>query len=276
MSKRLPILLLFLSLGFSSAALAQPGDDYPTYDPSRELYMGLTAQLLAEDIKHLYGGEHWNDSLLISFDYVAYTRDTVETVRYHQEWNRLTDEALLSGTLDDGRRFAVRFSDLSNREGVMYVDSVPIAEAFQKPALNTAYNQLMYHMHWMLLPVQLVDSGVVLERLKDTSVGGKRVATLRATIAGDSGSPNTTFLIYVNPTYKNIERWRVSHNGSEQEYIWRLYQRVEPFLISTKRYTEDFKTYIQFENIRIEVLDKDRITQLEEGRRSERPEQSVR
>lgn len=226
--------------------------------------MGLAAQLLAEDIKHLYGGDSWNDSLMIAFDYVTYKKDGTQLQRFHQEWNRLTDEARFSGMLDDGRSFEVKFTSLGNRTGTMFVDSVPIPEAYQPSSLNTAYHQFMYHTRWLLLPVQLVDSGVMLERLKDTVVGDKRVATLKATFTEDSTAPKLSFLIYVNPTHKNIERWRVSYNGNEQEYIWRLYQRVTPFLISTKRYTEDFSSYVQFENIQITVLNKQMISQMEQ------------
>lgn len=265
------ILALLFSFAGVRTLYAQPdpGTEDPTYDPSQELYMGLAAQLLAEDIKHLYGGSAWNDSLLIAFDYVNYTKDGKEIVRYRQEWNRLTDEALLSGTLGDGRSFEVRFSSLRRREGVMRVDSVPIPEAFQQTSLNTAYHQFMYNTRWLLLPIQLVDSGITLERLKDTVVGDKRVATLKASFEKDSTGPSLWFLIYVNPTYKNIERWRVSYNGVEQEYIWRLYQRIDPFLLSMKRYSEDFKNYVQFENLTITLLDKQKIAELAQQKKQQ-------
>lgn len=264
MHRYLLLFAFFLPLAVTEGLYAQPTPDDPGYDPAQEQYLGLAAQLLGEDIKHLYGGEAWNDSLLLEFDYVTYTKDGQQTARYHQEWNRLTDEALFSGRLDDGRPFQVRFTSLSRREGKMIVDSVPIPEAYQSSSLNTAYHQFMYHTRWLLLPVQLVDSGVTLERLKDTIVGGKRVATLRASFEPDSSAPRLWFLIYVNPAYKNIERWRVSYNGVEREYVWRLYQRIEPFLLSTKRYAEDFQSYVQFENIKFTVPGKQGMSQLTE------------
>ena len=285
MKSSVPVVLAFLASAlltiFASPSLTaqpDPQDSYPTYDPSQKAYMGIAAQLMAEDIKHVYGGEGWNDSLWISFDYVGYTSDNVETIRYHQEWNRLTDEALLSGKLDDGRPFEVHFTSLSKREGTMLVDSTLIPKTYLSASLNTAYNQFMYNTRWLLLPVELVDSGVVLERLKDTVLSNMRLITLKVSFEEDSAAPDTYFILYVNPQFRNIERWSVHYNGSSKDYIWRLYRRVDPFLISTKRYTEDFKSYIRFENIQIRKLDKDTIAAMareKEEKVSEGKEQST-
>ncbi len=258
MQIRYSILSLILLFSVSNA-FAQPGSDYPTYDPSQQLYIDLNAKLLAEEIKQLYGGEHWNDSLLISFDFVAFTKDDVETARYRHEWNRLTDEATFSGTLDDGRTYHVHFSSYSKGEGTMVVDSIPVPDAYLERSLKSAHQQLTKNIRWLLLPVQLLDSNVILERLKDTAFAGKTVSTLKASFIEDSTISSEAFILYVNTTHKNIERWRPIQRSFGQDYIWRLYRRVGPFLMSTKRWADDFKTYIKFENIEITALTPDNL-----------------
>ena len=259
MLRQYSTLVLFLLFSVTGVSAQPDTNDYPTYDPSQSLYVDLDAQLLAEEVKQLYGGAYWNDSLLISFDFVSYTKDDKETARYHQEWNRLTDEALLSGVLDDGRDYEVRFASLSKQEGMMVVDSVPIPDAHLAQSLKTAYQQITTNVRWLMLPVQLFDPNVSVHRLQDTAFAGKGVTTLQVSFAPDSLMPYESFILYVNKAYKNIERSRPIQRGVKADYIWRLYRRVGPFLISTKRWADDFKSYIKLENIKIIQLTPDEI-----------------
>lgn len=266
MLKRYSILAAFILLAFQ-AANAQPGSDYPTYDPSQQLYMDLNARLLAEDIRQLYGGGVWSDSLIVSFDFVSYTSDDRETARHHQIWNRLTDEAVLSGVLDDNRPYEVRFTSYTHGTGTMTVDSVPIPEAYQATSLETARKQLTKNLRWLLLPMQLLDSNVHVERLQDTTFSGKSLNTLKVSFIEDSTIAAENFILYVNPVHKNIERWRPTTRGIGQDYIWRLYRRVGPFLISTKRWADDFKSYIQLENIEMIQLTPEEIAKRKESQK---------
>lgn len=254
MQTRSLFLIVFFLVCGAALLHAQP-EDYPTYDPSQALYTDLNAQLLAEEVKQRYDGKHWDDSILIEFDHVLYTKDDKEVERYHHMWNRLTDEAMLSGTLDDGRTFEVRFSNLSERTGTMIVDSVPIREEYLPTSMRTAYGQFMRNVHWLLLPVQLLDPGVILKRLPDTLFADKVNSVLSVTFEPDSAANiDQSFILYINPTFNNIERWRVTENGSSQDFIWRLYRRVKPFLFSTKRWSEDFGSYVMLENIEVTEL----------------------
>ena len=251
---------LFLGTAFCTVLFAQPGPEDSGYDPSLVDYENLAATLLAEDIKHKYGGENWTDSLSFSFDFVAYNNTHEELVRYHNEWNRLTGEALLSSTLSDGRPYEVKFSNFNACIGTMTVDSVAVPEAHLKDALRKAYDRLKNNIRWLLTPVQLLDSDIKIQLLNDSVIDGKQITPMKVNF-NDSISSASDAFIYINTNYKNIERWRVNYDGVYREYIWRLTRRIGPFLFATRLWADDFKTYIQLERIKVTSLKADAVAQ---------------
>ena len=256
-------LLLVAPLCTRLQAQLEPGD--PDYDPSLSDYQNLAATLLAEDVKYTYGGELWTDSVFVSFDFVVYNSTHEELVRYHNEWNRLTDEAVLSGTLPDGRSYEVRFSDLSQRTGTIMVDSVPVPQEHLKEALRNSYDRLNNNLRWLLTPVRLLDSGITLQLLNDSGIDGKWMTPMKVNF-NDSLSSTSHALVYINANYKNIERWRISYEGVDKEYIWRLTRRVGPYLFATRLWADDFKTYIQLERIKVKLLPDDDVAQNNNGK----------
>ena len=231
----------------------QPHPDYPTSDPSLNEYTNLAATLLAEDVKHTYGGDAWTDSLFIAFDFVVYNKKNQEVARYHNEWNRLSDEGMLIGKLSDGRVYQARFTSVGNCLGTMTIDSQEVAAEHLSAALRMACDRLNSNLHWLLTPLRLLDPGIGLELLNDSLIDGKQVTPMKV-MFNDSLSSASDVLIYINTSYKNIERWRVNYDGNYREYIWRLTRRIGPYLFATRLWAEDFQTYIQLERIRIKKL----------------------
>ena len=247
-----------------TVAKGQPQTDYPTNDPSLNEYENLAATLLAEDIRHTYGGQDWTDSLSFSFDFVVYNKQRQEVARYHNKWNRATDEGLLSGKLNDGRVYTVRFSNLSACQGTMMIDSQEVAQAILPSALHTAYERLQNNLRWLLTPQRLLDSDVTLKIQSDTTIDGKEITPMKV-IYNDSISTSTSeVLLYINSGYKNIERWRVNYDGVYREYIWRLTRRVGSLLFATRLWAEDFQTYIQLEKIKVTRVNGEEVAQGEE------------
>lgn len=244
--RSLLLLVVAIALG-TSTMLAQPSD-YPVYDPAADTYLNLATELLAEGIEERYGGDAWNDSIYVAFDYVVYTADDKEVLRYSHVWDRALDRANYAGKLIDGRPFAVTFSSFSKREGTMIVDSAQVASEHLESALRHAQSEFMHHARWLLLPLMIGDSGVARQRLNDTVVDGKNVTAVQVDFVEEDGK-KTTFLMYVNTQYYNVERWRVKTPSGEKEYVWRGYNKFGPFLVSTKRWAADFEGYIRFENV---------------------------
>ena len=232
---------------------AQPQPEYPTFDPTLADYDNIGAILLAEEVKGKYGGESWNDSVLISFDFVTYNRDGKEMKRYTNAWNRMTDEAVLAGALDDGRPFRVRFSSLSGRKGTMQVDSVDIDSAYLQEGLDIAYERLRNNFFWLLMPLDLLDTNYSMAMLADTVIGGIEYIPMHV-VLNDSTISMTDVLLYIHKAHKQIERWRINYEGIVGEYIWRRTRKVGSLVFSSRHWSADYNYYIQLERVRVRHL----------------------
>lgn len=229
---------------------AQTDPEYPSNDPAMQQYSDIAATLLAEEIRHVYGGEEWTDSLYLEFDFVAYTRDGRELVRYHNEWNRLTDEASLSGTMSGGRFYEVRFTELSSLSGTMTIDSQAIPEAHLQSGLVSGYERLTSNIRWLITPLMLLDTTGVLLMMNDSNIDGQQITPLYISYS-DTISSASGATLYVNSKHKTIDRWKINYEGEDREYIWRQTRRVGPFLFATKMWADDFQTYIMLEGIKV-------------------------
>ena len=252
---RLPATLTLLIV-ICTPLFAQPEETIPN-DPMLQEYQNITTTLLAQDVKQTYGGDAWSDSLSFAFDFVVYDKDHREIARYHNEWNRLTDEALLSGKLRDGRSYRVEFSDLSQCQGKMFLDSQEVAPAVQKSALPTYYDRLVSNFRWLLTPLRLFDPDVTLQGRNDSIVDAKP-SKLMSVVFSDTLAPSACdILLFINNDHKLIERWRMNYDGVYRQYRWQLTQRVGPFIFPTRLLDETLKTYIQFEQVQVIRIEKE-------------------
>ena len=251
-SRSIFALLLLFCFG-SNEASAQPQPEYPTFDPTLSDYDNLGALLLAEDVKGKYGGKSWGDSLLISFDFVTYAKDGTETKRYTVAWNRLTDEAVLAGKLDNGSPYRVRFSSLSRREGVMTVDSLPIDTAYMQEGLDIAHERIRTTFLWLTTPLDLLDTNYTLSMGADTVIAGTTYVPMHVDL-NDSTLKLRSILLYIHKTHKLIERWRIEFEGAAREYIWRRTRKVGRLVYNSRLWSEDFSFYVQLERVRVKEL----------------------
>ncbi len=247
------VALLLCSLGAVERSNAQPEPEYPTFDPTLADYDNLGALLLAEEVKGKYGGKSWGDSLLISFDFVMYSKKDEEIKRTTVAWNRLSDEAVLAGTLDDGRPYRVRFSNLSRREGVMMVDSLPIDSAYMQEGLDIAYQRLRTTFLWLTTPLDLLDSNYTLAMGADTVLDGTTYVPMHVSL-NDSTLRLKSILLYIHKTHKLIERWRIEFDGSAREFIWRRTRKIGNLVYNSRLWAADYTYYVQLERVRIKEL----------------------
>ena len=246
-----PLLLLLLS----TPLYGQENDpEFPVFDPSLADYDNIAALLLAEDIKEHYNGNAWGDSVSIRFDFVVYRADGTELERTTNEWNMATDRARLTGTLDDGSQYVVNFSSLSHLEGEMLIDSQAIPEAYQEQGLATAYDKLVGHTYWLLMPIRLLDPRLSLEVMPDTTLEGKTLVPIVVNF-NDSNLVATSARIYVDRDHKSIERWRINYNGVEREFIHRMTRHIGPYIFATRHWAADFKSYVQLERIKLRKVE---------------------
>ena len=252
-------LFLFLILVILSSSLlyAQPRNPYqnPSNDPAHNQYLNVAAQLAAEQVKQLYGGNIWHDSMYVAFDFVGYTKADEELTRFRLTWNMATDQASISSTFPDGRQWIATFSSLSKRNGTMVIDSTAVPEPQLGSALNVAYDHFVHNSRWLLLPLQLLKPNVHVRKGIDTLIFGTPLSELVVTFSPEEGVRNSKFSLYVDEEYHNIEGWGVSIEGSPpKNYVWRSYTREGPFLVSTKRWATDQQSYIRLENITMRSL----------------------
>lgn len=232
---------------------AQPQPEYPTFDPTLAEYDNLGALLLAEEVKGKYGGKSWGDSLLISFDFVMFSKDNAELKRYTVAWNRLTDEAVLAGVLDNGRPYRVRFSSLRRREGVMMVDSLPIDSAYMQDGLDVAYERIRTTFLWLTTPLDLLDTNYTLAMGADTVIDGTTYVPMHVTL-NDSTLKLKSILLYIHKTHKLIERWRIEFDGAAREFVWRRTRKVGNLVYNSRLWSADYSYYVQLERVRVKDL----------------------
>jgi hypothetical protein len=237
-----------------------------------------------------FGGQkHWKDkSWNLAFDVVA-TANGQEVERHSYQWNRTTNQCIASGKTPDGRPWLVNFSDVTTHTGTATVGGKPVLKRELPEILRMTAQEFNDHLHGMLLPFFLLDSGVVLTKGPDTTLPGNenrieggfgggsmeqipggmggpnspdagrpnppgrpgQISTLVAEFTRDSLQPSiyTLFLDNIRGI-KAVE----SERGDKKKFLW--WDKIKRFgdirlHIATRRQTLDRSVTIQYENIKV-------------------------
>jgi hypothetical protein len=211
---------------------------------------------LAREVIGAMGGESaWNDrSWNLAFDFVVESKGK-EISRYSHRWNRSTGEYIVSGKNREGRTWQVHFNDIHDevdRKGTATIDGEPAPDTTLSRLLGMAYARFINDTYWMLMPVKLLDPGVVLRRGADTTIGGTRYDVLMLSFKNVGLTPGDRYLVFINPQTKLVERWHyMLESGREADYLWKDYLRFDPVLIPLRRETPDGSSVIRFDNVRV-------------------------
>lgn len=209
---------------------------------------------LAREVWRAAGGEKgWTDlSWNLSFDFVSY-RDGKEAARFSHRWNRKTNAAVVSGIGRDGRRWEVQFSDLYARRGTATINGTAAPDSDLPRLLENAYARFINDSYWLLMPLKLLDNGVIHRRLDDTTVGGGRFERLGLSFERVGLTPGDQYQLYIDPKSKRVVRWTfVLESGRTGDYTWEEYERVGPVTLPRVRRAPDGAIAIRFENVRVE------------------------
>jgi hypothetical protein len=207
---------------------------------------------LAREVWRALGGEKgWADrSWSLAFDFVAY-RDGKEVARFSHNWNRRTNAAVVSGMGRDGRRWEVRFSDIYARSGTATINGAPAPESDLPKLLDNAYARFINDSYWLLMPLKILDDGVIHRRLADTTVAGERFERLALSFERVGLTPGDQYQLYIDPKTKRVVRWTyVLESGRTGDNRWEGYEQIGPVTLPLVRRAPDGTVAIRFENVR--------------------------
>ncbi len=242
-------LFLLLAL-FSSLSLRA---QHISISPIRIEGPDTNAYQLAHEVIDAMGGDSaWGDrSWSLAFDFVVEAKGK-EMSRYSHQWNRATGEYIVGGRTREGKAWQVEFSNIYEKQGRATIDGEPVPDTTLSRILSMAYARFINDTYWMLMPVKMLDPGVMLERRADTTIGGVRYNVLLLSFRNVGLTPGDRYLVFINPQTKLVERWHyMLESGREADYLWTDYRRFDPVVISLKRESPDGSSIIRFDNVRV-------------------------
>ena len=250
---------LLLIILISASALAQsPGTDRSPIDvlerppvDSSALAGRVEGDLLAREVMRASGGDRWEDRTWnLAFDFVSY-REGKEAGRFSHRWNRSSNAAVVSGAGRDGKRWEVRFTDVYARTGTATIDGAAAPDTSLQRLLDNAYARFINDTYWLLMPLKLLDDGVIRRRLEDTAISGRSYQRLALSFENVGLTPGDQYWLFIDPQTKQVAFWRfLLQSGRTGEYAWEEYERSGPVTLPRVRRGSDGAVAIRFENVR--------------------------
>ncbi len=224
--------VLVLALSFGAVGLAQT----PQADPK--------AVAVAEQVLTALGGQDtWQETRYIHFDYLRRGRTSAHT------WDKLLHRYRRENTDGEGRTH-VTMVDLNTKEGSAYVDGQALeGEELEKQLAGVAR---AWHgaNYWALMPLKLLDSGVILGYDGEETIDGQAYDRIHLAFDNVGVTPDDQFWIFVNRTTHLIDKWRFQLGaGAEGEFRWKAWQEHGGLKIATIRERMDGSTEIALERI---------------------------
>lgn len=217
---------------------------------------GRDARALAVAVIDALGGlDAWNDrSWDIAFDFVI-ERGGNEAARFSHIWKRATSEYLVSGKTREGKTWRVYFEDIYAKRGTATINGEPAPDTLLPKLLDLGYGRFINDSYWLMMPFKLLDSGVILSRLPDTTLDGRFYNVLHLSFQNVGLTPGDQYWLYIDPATKRIERWRyLLQSGREGDYLWQEYRQLGPITLPLYKVTPDNSAAIRFDNVRVGTL----------------------
>jgi len=228
---KLVTFLLTLLIAATAAAQQKPADE------------------LARRAIDVMAGPAWEKARYFEFNFVVEHGKT-RSIAVPQRWDRTTGQYRVTGRDAKQNDFVV-VMNVNTQKGRVWLNGEEVTDARRDDTLGLAYKRFLNDTYWLLMPLRMLDAGIVREAVGErTDSCGRTWDLLKLTTAAD------TAWAWINRDSGLVEEWdmRVQGTPAEQppvEVMFHDYGRYAGVLISTRREVRNSNQTILIENLKI-------------------------
>ena len=173
------------------------------------------AMKLAREVVKASGGDDWGKVKRIRFTFNVLDREGKPALVAKHDWN------LRAGT------DTVTWNDQTV--------TVKLGEANDAGDARAAYQRWVNDTYWLLMPLKLLDGGVVLAHGGTQEVDGQTLEVLNLSFEDVGLTPGDKYTLYIDPQEKLVRRWDYMPSADKKvSGTWEGYEQFGPLKLSTK------------------------------------------
>lgn len=208
------------------------------------------ADTLAREIWRAAGGESFEDVQELRFRFVV-TQGDDEVFSATHRWDRATDRDHVTWTDSEGRRFEA-LVDLDARMACGTIDGEIAAGETQQTLSEKAYARWVNDAYWLVMPLKVLDPGVVRTLEEPREHDGERYQILRLSFEGVGLTPGDRYWLFVDPETSRVARWEMQLEGQEgppKGMSWTDWRSVGPLTLAMDHATDDGSRHVRLEDV---------------------------
>ncbi len=228
---KLVTFLLTALLAASAHAQQKPADD------------------LARRAFDVLAGPAWEKTRYFEFTFVVEHRNG-PTSAVPQRWDRTTGLYRVTGRDAKRNDYVVVMNVITNK-GRVWLNGEEVHDARRDDTLALAYKRFLNDTYWLLMPLRMLDQGVVREAMGErTDSCGRTWDVVKVTTSAD------TAWAWINRDSGIVEGWDMRLPGAPAEeppveVMFHDYARFNGVLISTRREVRNRNQTIKIEGLKI-------------------------
>jgi hypothetical protein len=205
----------------------------------------------AQEVLDALGGRAaWDGVQTVRFAFTVSRHDTVLTQRTHY-WDKAHGRDRIDGTTRAGKAF-VCLANLDGRLADTYLDGAKLTGQDSVTWADRAYGMWVNDSYWLFMPYKMLDAGVHLADVGDTTEVGVRYHRVRLTFDHVGLTPGDTYWVYINPTSHMVEKWAYILQGESPPpmvWWWEDWRKVGPLMLAATRRSPNEPTRIELRDL---------------------------
>lgn len=188
-------------------------------------------------LEALGGAERFAALRGLRWDFGTSVNDTVRSTRHHA-WDKATGWHRASGVRRDGVAFAVAHMVGDSTRGWATLGERSLSGDSLKRAIRRGEALWTNDTYWFLMPYKLLDPGVTLTDLGDTTLAGRPHRRLGLSFGEVGLTPGDRYTVFVDSGTWRVTRWAYVLEGQSTppvEWIWDGWEQHEGLWFSTVR-----------------------------------------
>lgn len=236
----LPVLLSLLLVSCQSGPQSDDSGA-TTAGPSYQLE-NRADTLALQVLEEMGGAETWDALPYLRFTF-AVEQGGERTPVAHHFWDRQNGDYRVEWTGQEGDTTFVALFNVNDHEaGTVYVDGEPVAEGRSGELLDQAYQRFINDTYWFLAPVKLLDPGVHLSTVPDSSTTEHTV--VHASFDSVGLTPGDQYWYTIDRDSNRVDRWAYHLQSYEPDqpasrFEWTGYRQLDspagPAWVATRK-----------------------------------------
>jgi hypothetical protein len=207
------------------------------------------ADELARRAFDVLAGPAWEKARYFEFTFVVQHGNTRSTA-VPQRWDRATGMYRVTGRDAKQNDFIV-VMNVNTKKGRVWLNGEEVHDNRAEATLDLAYKRFLNDTYWLLMPLRMLDQGVVREAMGErTDSCGRTWDVVKVTTSND------TAWAWINRDSGIVEEWDMQIAGAPADappvqVMFHDYARYSGLLISTRREVRNQNQTIKIEGLKI-------------------------